>query len=117
MKALHRLGLAVPLALSGLGPAPQPKDVSEIRIFDHEQYTRVVIQLSDRAEYRVRRIARPPRLYVDIEGARIEPGAAARSCARPPSQSSECAPARTHPGACGWSWISTGRDASTAVST
>ncbi|MCE2391222.1 MAG: N-acetylmuramoyl-L-alanine amidase [Proteobacteria bacterium] len=71
MRPWQRLGLAAGLALGAAGSASASNEVSEIRVFDHQRYTRVVIQLSQRTEYRVRRIAHPPRLYVDIEGVRI----------------------------------------------
>jgi N-acetylmuramoyl-L-alanine amidase len=44
-----------------------------VRVYDHEGYTRVVVELSDRAAYRINRIGDPARLYIDIDGTWIEP--------------------------------------------
>ena len=74
MKSLRGPLLASLLALGASGPSPGPNEVSGIRVFDHRGYTRVVVELSRDAAYSVRRIQGPPRLYVDIEGARIAPG-------------------------------------------
>jgi N-acetylmuramoyl-L-alanine amidase len=47
-------------------------EVTEIRSYDHGEYTRVVIQLSREATYRAQEISSPPRLYVDIDRTWIE---------------------------------------------
>ncbi|MFQ5696798.1 MAG: N-acetylmuramoyl-L-alanine amidase [Myxococcota bacterium] len=71
-----RLACALGLcALSLVGGWTRPHgltEVREIRSYDHGSYTRVVIELSGEAPYEVHTLARPPRLYVDLEHTWIE---------------------------------------------
>jgi N-acetylmuramoyl-L-alanine amidase len=61
------------LLLLGAGKRPPGLgDVTEIRLFEHEGYTRVVVELSRPARYGTHLIGNPPRLYIDIEGTWIE---------------------------------------------
>ncbi|MCP4005329.1 MAG: N-acetylmuramoyl-L-alanine amidase [bacterium] len=46
--------------------------VEEIRLFDHETHTRVVIELSREAQYEIHELSNPPRFYIDIEDTWIE---------------------------------------------
>jgi N-acetylmuramoyl-L-alanine amidase len=47
-------------------------DVTDISFWSYPDYTRVVVTLSDRAEYSKRRLANPDRLYFDIKGSTIK---------------------------------------------
>lgn len=59
-------------------------EVREIRSYDHGSYTRVVIELSGEADYKVHSLGKPPRLYVDLERTWIESRKRApRTMARP----------------------------------
>jgi N-acetylmuramoyl-L-alanine amidase len=73
------LGLAfLSLALLGAGKRPAGLgDVVRIERIEHEGHTRVVVELSREAQYRVNRLENPPRLYVDIDGVWIEAPVAA----------------------------------------
>ena len=79
MKRRSLLGFAVlSVALLGAGKRPQGLgDVVSIDRIEHEGHTRIVVELSREAEYRVNRLGNPPRLYVDIDGVWIEPPVAA----------------------------------------
>jgi N-acetylmuramoyl-L-alanine amidase len=66
------LALAALLLLGAGKRPPGLGDVTDIRLFDHEGYTRVVVQLSRPARYRTHLIGSPPRLYIDIDGTWIE---------------------------------------------
>jgi N-acetylmuramoyl-L-alanine amidase len=79
VKAHRLLGLAV-LAFGLLGAGRRPAglgDVVRIQRLEHEGHTRIVVELSREAHYRVNRLANPPRLYLDIDGVWIEPPVAA----------------------------------------
>jgi N-acetylmuramoyl-L-alanine amidase len=73
--------LGVPLLLLLLGAGSRPGglgDVTEVRVWEHPEYTRVVIQLSRPAVYEAHVLEDPARLYLDIdevwvEGAPTEP--------------------------------------------
>ncbi len=56
------------LALVAADRPPGLGDVADIRVFDHDTHTRVVIELSREVDYEVNQLAQPPRLYVDIDG-------------------------------------------------
>ncbi len=47
-------------------------DVTDISYWSYADYTRVVVTLSDRAEYSKKRLANPDRLYFDIKGSNIK---------------------------------------------
>lgn len=47
-------------------------DVTDISFWSYPDYTRVVVTLSDRAEYSKKRLANPDRLYFDIKGSTIK---------------------------------------------
>lgn len=49
-----------------------PVDVTDISYWSYEDYTRVVVTLSDKAEYFKKRLANPDRLYFDIRGSNIK---------------------------------------------
>jgi N-acetylmuramoyl-L-alanine amidase len=72
---------AVSLVLLGAWVRPPGLgEVTEIRTYDHGEYTRVVIQLSRETTWRAHEISAPPRLYVDIDRTWIEaPHRVARS--------------------------------------
>ncbi len=47
-------------------------DVTDISYWSYADYTRVVVTLSDKAEYSGKRLANPDRLYFDIRGSNIK---------------------------------------------
>ena len=47
-------------------------EVTDIRYWSYPEYTRVVIGLSDRADYTQNRLSRPDRLYVDLKGSTLK---------------------------------------------
>ncbi len=47
-------------------------DVNDISYWSYPDYTRVVVTLSDRAEYSKKRLANPDRLFFDIKGSTIK---------------------------------------------
>ena len=57
--------------LSSLSLADAKVDVNEIRYWSYPEYTRVVISLSDSAEFTKSRLSNPDRLYFDIRNSRI----------------------------------------------
>jgi N-acetylmuramoyl-L-alanine amidase len=73
-----RVGRAV-LALLGLlclGAGVRPAglgDVTDVRVSDHDRFSRVVIELSSRAHYRLQRLSNPARLFIDIDSTWIDP--------------------------------------------
>lgn len=63
--------LSLSLVAAGKRP-PGLGDVTQIRLFDHSEYVRVVLELSEQAPYETHVIGSPPRLYIDIDGIWIE---------------------------------------------
>lgn len=61
------LAVTCSLLLGAWARPPGLGDVTEIRTYDHGDYTRVVIQLSREAPYVAHEIRQPPRLYIDID--------------------------------------------------
>jgi N-acetylmuramoyl-L-alanine amidase len=55
------------LSLSCPVDAAEKIEVSDIRYWSYSEYTRVVISLSDHADYAQNRLSRPDRLYVDLK--------------------------------------------------
>jgi N-acetylmuramoyl-L-alanine amidase len=53
------------------GAAPQ---VSRIRTWNADTYTRIVIDVGSKVKYQAARISGPDRIYFDIEGAKLTPG-------------------------------------------
>ena len=47
-------------------------EVTEIRYWSYPEYTRVVINLSDHADYAENRLSRPDRLYVDVKDSMLK---------------------------------------------
>ena len=66
------LAAAALLLLGAWVRPPGLGEVTQIRSYDHGDYTRVVIELSRKASWEVHEISNPPRLYVDIDGTWIE---------------------------------------------
>ena len=58
---------AITLLLSYPVDAAEKIEVSDIRYWSYPEYTRVVISLSDHADYAENRLSRPDRLYVDLK--------------------------------------------------
>lgn len=74
MKACRATLLAL-LMLLTLGAGKRPPglgDVTDIRVWEHANYTRVVVDVSERASYHSGAVSSPPRLYIDIEDTWIE---------------------------------------------
>jgi N-acetylmuramoyl-L-alanine amidase len=63
------------VAASGASPAAnvpgQDSEVSHVRIWNADNYTRIIIELGGRAKYQAARISDPDRIYFDIENARL----------------------------------------------
>ena len=62
-------GLLAVLGLLLVGAAVRPPglgDVAEVRVWEHPGYTRVVVELTQPAEYATHILDEPPRLYLDI---------------------------------------------------
>src|SRR5438445_1421173 len=54
------------------GTAPdQDSQVSRVRIWNADNYTRIIIELGSRAKYQAARISDPDRIYFDIRNARL----------------------------------------------
>jgi N-acetylmuramoyl-L-alanine amidase len=49
----------------------QGSEVSRVRIWNADNYTRIIIELGGRAKYQAARISDPDRIYFDIENARL----------------------------------------------
>ena len=62
-------------APSAVPPAPiapgQDSEVSHVRIWNADNYTRIIIELGGQAKYQAARISDPDRIYFDIENARL----------------------------------------------
>lgn len=56
----------------GISHAENKVDITDIRYWSYPDYTRVVITLSDRAEFTKNRLMNPDRLYFDIKGGVIK---------------------------------------------
>ena len=57
---------------------PAPKDISseasevgQVRVWNADTYTRIIIPLAGQAKYQAARISDPDRIYFDIEGAKL----------------------------------------------
>lgn len=75
MTRAFRLALLAGSLVFVLGAGKRPPglgDVTEVRVFDHPNYTRVVIELSREARYETGLINRPARFYIDIGETWIE---------------------------------------------
>ena len=96
----------------GSTPASDKVQVTGLRFLSWKNFTRVMLELSHDAKYEVRRLKDdpakgiPPRMYIDIRGARLAmnskepvPVATIVWCVR-------CASANTALRSCAWSWIS-----------
>ena len=71
MPASMRRLLAWGLVLCSIGLA-HAREVTELRLFDHGPYTRVVFELSGHAEHHLFTLTHPPRVVIDL--AATEPG-------------------------------------------
>lgn len=63
------------MLLLALGAGKRPAgllDVTDVRVFDHPNHTRVVVELSGSARYHTGTLEDPARLYIDIDGVWIE---------------------------------------------
>jgi N-acetylmuramoyl-L-alanine amidase len=61
---------------SGVMPSPQAapgqnSEVSRVRIWNADNYTRIIIDLGGQAKYQAARISDPDRIYFDIENAKL----------------------------------------------
>ena len=59
-------GAAAPVVVPG-----QDSEVSHVRIWNSDSYTRIIIELGGKAKYQAARISDPDRIYFDIENARL----------------------------------------------
>lgn len=72
-RRLSCTALAVGLLCLGAGVRPAGLgDVVDVRVSDHDRFSRVVIELSRPAPYRLHRLSDPARLYIDIDTTWIE---------------------------------------------
>lgn len=65
--------VAVAVALVGATRPSGLGDVTDVRIFDHPDFTRVVVEVSRSAPYQAHLLSDPPRLYLDIGEVWIDP--------------------------------------------
>ena len=75
MSRPSRVFAALVLLVLATGAGERPPglgDVKEVRVYEHANHTRVVIELSREAEWHTGFVADPPRYYVDIEDTWIE---------------------------------------------
>src|SRR5579872_270838 len=61
---------ATSAATSGTEPE-QGSEVSRVRVWNADNYTRIIIELGGKAKYQAARISDPDRIYFDIENARL----------------------------------------------
>jgi N-acetylmuramoyl-L-alanine amidase len=65
-------GGTTPGSASSATTAPgQDSEVSHVRIWNADNYTRIIIELGGQAKYQAARISDPDRIYFDIENARL----------------------------------------------
>jgi len=68
------LSRSIPLVLVGLislGISPSPRMVERIRYWSNPHYSRVVIDVSGEVAYQYHKLKGPPRIYIDVLGARM----------------------------------------------
>jgi N-acetylmuramoyl-L-alanine amidase len=56
---------------AGGTPSARDSEVSHVRVWNADNYTRIIIELGGRAKYQAARISDPDRIYFDIENARL----------------------------------------------
>lgn len=61
---------ASPSGASGVTP-PDTADVGQVRVWNADTYTRIIIPLGGQAKYQAARISDPDRIYFDISGAKL----------------------------------------------
>jgi N-acetylmuramoyl-L-alanine amidase len=65
-------GVAASGSATASASAPgQESEVSHVRIWNADNYTRIIIELGGRAKYQAARISDPDRIYFDIENAKL----------------------------------------------
>src|SRR5437899_606479 len=64
-------GVALAGAAAGEAAPEQDSEVSRVRIWNADNYTRIIIELGGRAKYQAARISDPDRIYFDIKNARL----------------------------------------------
>jgi N-acetylmuramoyl-L-alanine amidase len=63
---------AAPSNTAAGGPEPgQGSEVSRVRVWNADNYTRIIIELGGKAKYQAARISDPDRIYFDIENAKL----------------------------------------------
>jgi N-acetylmuramoyl-L-alanine amidase len=58
-------------AVASASAPGQDSEVSHVRIWNADNYTRIIIELGGRAKYQAARISDPDRIYFDIENAKL----------------------------------------------
>jgi N-acetylmuramoyl-L-alanine amidase len=71
-RGLNTLLLLTFLLLPSLSASSEPIDVNGLRYWSYPEYTRVVIDLSGSTHFTKKRIAKPDRLFFDLENSYIE---------------------------------------------
>jgi N-acetylmuramoyl-L-alanine amidase len=64
-------GTAAGGAAAGEAASRQDSEVSHVRIWNADNYTRIIIELGGQAKYQAARISDPDRIYFDIENAKL----------------------------------------------
>ncbi len=64
-------GTAAGAAAAGEAAPEQDSEVSRVRIWNADNYTRIIIELGSHAKYQAARISDPDRIYFDIKNARL----------------------------------------------
>ena len=66
-----RTGLRADAAAGTRQRRGQDSEVSQVRVWNADNYTRIIIELGGQAKYQAARISDPDRIYFDIENAKL----------------------------------------------
>ncbi|MDA8432608.1 MAG: N-acetylmuramoyl-L-alanine amidase [Nitrospiraceae bacterium] len=66
------VSLLVVVSVPGVCPASGRTNVTDINYWSYPEYTRIVVTLSEKADFSQKRLSRPDRLYFDIKGSAIK---------------------------------------------
>jgi N-acetylmuramoyl-L-alanine amidase len=75
----NSVNAANPVVSDTVKASERPTELGQVRVVNAEGSTRVIVELSGQAKYQAARIARPERIYFDIENAKLRGRSAAQS--------------------------------------